>query len=257
MSEKVLEWVSTVKELSMVANQYFPHSTYTGLTKSVQHQWTFFQHVIPNIAHLFSPVESAIADHFVPAIYGGKVSESMRTLSSLPVRYAGIAITNPVTTNQPNYEASTLVCSHLIQAIQGKAEFYAMSHNGCLLSRFYSAAMRVDGADEARRLLLETLPNPRDRQAIERGCKTGSYLSAVPSIINGSTLGEIEFQDIIRTRAALPLLNLPSHCDGCGENFTIAHAHSCKNGGNIIARHDEIVSELVSLSTMAFKPNAV
>ena len=55
----------------------------------------------------------------------------------------------------------------------------------------------------------------------------------------------------------MPLLNLPSHCDGWGENFTIAHAHSCKNGGNIIAHHDEIVSELVSLSTMAFKQSAV
>ena len=38
VSEKVLEWVSTVKELSMVANQHFPHFTYTGMTKSLQHQ---------------------------------------------------------------------------------------------------------------------------------------------------------------------------------------------------------------------------
>ena len=137
MSEKVLEWVSTVEELLMLANQLFPHSTYTGLTKSLQHQWTFFQRVIPNIAHLFSPVESAITEHFVPAIYGEKVSESVRTLSSLPVKCAGIAITNPVKTSQPNYEASTLVCSHLLQAIQGKSEFSEMSHNGCLLSRFF------------------------------------------------------------------------------------------------------------------------
>ena len=85
----------------------------------------------------------------------------------------------------------------------------------------------------------------------------GSYLSAVPSSINGSTLWEMEFQDIIRTRAALPPLNLHLYCNECGENFTITHAHSCKNGGNIIACHNEIVSELVSLSTMAFKPSAV
>ena len=139
------------------------------MTKSLQHQWTFFQRVIPDVAHLFLPVESAIAEHFVPTIYGEKVSESVRMLSSLPVRCTGIAITNPVTTSQTNYESSTLVCSHLIQAIQGKSEFLAMSHNGCLLSRFFSAAMRKDDADEQRRLLLETLPNPRDQRAIERG----------------------------------------------------------------------------------------
>ena len=132
-----------------------------------------------------------------------------------------------------------------------------MSHNGCLLSRVISAAIRKDAADETRRILLETLPLPRNQQAIERGYKTGSFLSVVPSTINDSTLNEIEFQDSIRSRAALPLLNFPSHCNGCGENFTIAHAYSCKNGGNIIARHDQIVTELVSLSTMAFKPNAV
>ena len=72
-----------------------------------------------------------------------------------------------------------------------------MSHDGCLLSRFCSAAMRKDAADETRRILLETLLLPRDQQVILRGCKTGSYLSAVLSTINGSTLDEIEFQDSI------------------------------------------------------------
>ena len=122
----------------------------------------FFQRVIPDIAHLFLPVESAIVEHFVQAIYGEKVSESVRTLSSFPVRCAGIAITIPVKTSQPNYEASTLVCSHLIQAIKGKSECFKMSHNGCLLSRVISAAIRKDAADETRRILLETLPLPGD-----------------------------------------------------------------------------------------------
>ena len=98
----------------------------------------FFQRVIPDIAHLFLPVESAITDHFVPEIYSEKVGGSVRTLSSLPVKCTGIAITNPVKTSQPKYEASTFVCSHSIQAVQGKSESFEMSHNGCLLSRFFS-----------------------------------------------------------------------------------------------------------------------
>ena len=146
----------------MVADQHYPHSTYTGLTKSVQHQWTFFQRVIPDIAHFFSPVESTIVEYFVPAIYCEKVSELARTLASLPVKYTGIAITNPVKTIQQNYEASTLVCSHLIQAIQGKSEFFEISHNGCLLSSFFSSSIYKDGANETRQLLLETIPLPRD-----------------------------------------------------------------------------------------------
>ena len=111
-------------------------------------------------------------------------------------------------------------------------------------------------------VLLDALPlsqdgKPRDRRKILRSCETGSYLSAIPSTINGSTLGEMEFQDSIRMRAALAPLNLPESCDGCGEPFTLNHAQKCKNGGNIIARHDELISEIVSIGTMAFKASAV
>ena len=110
-----------------------------------------------------------------------------------------------------------------------------MVHKGCLLSSLQSSSLRVDTANASLDSLLQTIPlnddKPRDQRAIVRGCQTGAFLSAVPSSINGSTLGEMEFQDSIRTRAALASLNLPSHCDGCGDNFTINHAHSCKNGG--------------------------
>ena len=189
----------------MVASQHFPHSAFTGMTKSLQHQWTFFQRVIPNIAHLFAPVEEAIASAFIPAIYGESVSETVRLLASLPVKCAGLAITNPVETCQANYVASTLVCSHLSQAVQGKCEFFEMTHKGCLLSSLRSSSLRTDAANASLDSLLQTIPlndgKPRDRRAIVRGCQTGAFLSAVPSSINGSTLGEMEFQDSIRTGA--------------------------------------------------------
>ena len=256
ITKKVLSWESTVRELAMVANQHYPHSAYTGLTKSLQHQWTYFQRVIPNIAHLFDPVENAITGSFIPAIYGESVRDSIRLLASLPVKCAGLAITNPVSTSQANYNASTLVCSHLPQAIQGKSEFYELVHQGCLMSHHRTTALREDAATATLLTILEKL-NPKDRRIITRGCQTGAYLSAVPSSINGSTLGEMEFQDSIRTRVALAPLNLPATCDGCGENFSITHAHACKNGGNIIARHDEVTNELISMCTMAFKQSAV
>ena len=101
----------------MVASQQFPHSAYTGLTKSLFHQRTHLQRVIPNIACLFTPVDAAIADVFVPAIYGEKVSETTRALAALPAKCAGLAINNPAKTSPANYLASTLVYSHLSQAI--------------------------------------------------------------------------------------------------------------------------------------------
>lgn len=152
-----------MREFSMVTNQHYSHSAYTGLTKSLQHHWTLFQRVIPDITHLFLPVKSAITEQFVPVLYLGKVSESVRMFASFPVKCEGIAITNPFKTSQPNYEACTLVCLHLIQAIQGKSELFEMSHDGCLLSQFCSPTMPKDGADITRCILLEIISLPPDQ----------------------------------------------------------------------------------------------
>ena len=52
-------------------------------------------------------------------------------------------------------------------------------------------------------------------------------------------------------RYALPLNNPPSKCDECGAKFSLGHAQSCKNGGAVIGRHDEISYELKQLCAIA------
>ena len=50
---------------------------------------------------------------------------------------------------------------------------------------------------------------------------------------------KIEFRDALRLRYNLRLDNLPSDCV-CGETFGVYHALSCKRGGFIAQRHDEL-----------------
>jgi hypothetical protein len=51
-----------------------------------------------------------------------------RKLASLPVKYAGLAIPDPSAASEDNYEASTLVCSHLLAAFQGVEAFSSTEH---------------------------------------------------------------------------------------------------------------------------------
>ena len=81
----------------MVASQKYHHSFYTGPTKSLQHQWTHLQQIILNIAPLFALDKAAIADVFLRAIFGEQVNETAQSLAAfLPIKCAGLAITNPV-----------------------------------------------------------------------------------------------------------------------------------------------------------------
>ena len=49
-----------------------------------------------------------------------------------------------------------------------------------------------------------------------------------------------EFWDSVRTRYGIPLTRLPAKCVACGVPFNVEHAFSCKNGGFVTIRHNEI-----------------
>jgi hypothetical protein len=116
LSKKASAWELAVKDLATVATRY-PQITYTGLQQSLQNESQFVQRVKPGIATHFCGIEKALSRDFLPALFGEPVDEEndhRRSLAGLPVKHAGIAISNPSTTATEYYEASTLVCSHLI-----------------------------------------------------------------------------------------------------------------------------------------------
>jgi hypothetical protein len=49
-------------------------------------------------------------------------------LLGLPVKQVGIALPDPAVLGQANYEASILVCSHLLAAFQGTVVFSTTDH---------------------------------------------------------------------------------------------------------------------------------
>ena len=78
--------------LSGVSRKHL-QSTYAGLQKSLQQEWAFVQQVTPGIGDTFGPVETALKEILVPALFkelGNGVPE--RGVTRLPVKQAGLAL---------------------------------------------------------------------------------------------------------------------------------------------------------------------
>jgi hypothetical protein len=91
-------------------------------------------------------------------------------------------------------------------------------------------------------------------RTIVRGKETGQWISVQPSTVNGTELSAQEYRDALLLRSTLSPRDLQSHCDGCGQKFSVRHAHACKKGRLVISRHNEIRDELSDLASKAFIP---
>jgi hypothetical protein len=192
LSSKISTWVQTVGQLSMMASEKHSHSAYTGYTKSLQHQWTFLQRVVPNIDDMFQPLEDMINSSFIPALFGTSTQES------------GLAVPNPVSTCAGNYQNSTVMLSHLLLAVQEKISFsFQAHHNTCKAALEGTRAGKLLTNESTHAKFLSSLPprtegNPSLARAIGRARDTRMWLSTIPTHFNGSVLGNEEFQDGIR-----------------------------------------------------------
>ncbi len=84
--------------------------------------------------------------------------------------------------------------------------------------------------------------------------ETGAWLSAIPNRFEGTELSREEFQDNLANRYGLRPRGLPERCDGCNKPISVEHRLSCKKGGFVGQRHDDVCKELTHLCLMALTP---
>jgi hypothetical protein len=92
---------------------------------------------------------------------------------------------------------------------------------------------------------------------LERACEAGIWLTCIPSRLHGTELSQEEFVDNLRLRYNLEPLAMPCKCDGCGQKMSVEHALSCKVGGLVHIRHDDVGNEFGHLSELAFSKSRV
>ena len=252
---------TAVQALSMAAKRY-PQTAYTGLTKSLQMEWQFVQRTIENIGGSFAPIEQAISKEFIPTLFdrtdfNDTDKQHLRNVFSLPVKEAGLAISNPTTTAETNFKSSTLITTHIVAALRGRTKFE--HHKHVQISRQCRSELRQrkkTASEEKLNRILHPIDEFNTR-LINRAKSTGAWLTVQPSSYNDTTLNMQEFRDAINIRYGLRPTDLPETCDGCNAKFSVRHAMSCMKGGNVNGRHNLIRDELGYLFSKAWCPGAV
>ncbi len=240
VTNKINKWVNDIEELTIIAKEE-PQAVYSCYVKAVSHRWNYVQRTIPNIEHLFAPLEDAIREKLIPALVGRRVSDVERRILALPVRMGGMGIANPSLSCQHEHNASLLVTKNLVEIIFRQERDFT-NYNKDEVKKCIDA---VKAQKEIR--LKEEFSQIMDRvdvkmkRNLELAQETGSgaWLSVRPMQSCGYTLNKQEFRDSLCLRYGWNIPNTPSFCQ-CGKENSIDHTLSCKKGGYVIMRHNNV-----------------
>ena len=173
------------------------------------------------------------------------------------MKQAGLGIRNPVDCACALFEASENVCEEVVESLITGMELSLAQHKkkvrgASSRARNYRIADEV-AALERRGEARGTIKKWR----LKRAGLAGIWLSCVPHRLNGTEISAEEFRDNLRLRYNLAPLAMPDRCDGCGARMTVEHALSCKVGGLVHIRHDDVAQEFGHLCGLAYKPTRV
>lgn len=166
---------------------------------------------------------------------------------------------DPLNMAKLSYDTSKAGTEKLIRAFTTSDPFNAVEHfSQTLDAKREARKKRNEQEDDLLQRTLARFPEDRKR-AIERSvfktskCKSSGWLSVLPLQKQHFDLSPCEFRDALAIRYKRKPVEMPSACDGCGcSNFSLEHALSCKTGGLITRRHNEVRDVFGELMTTAW-----
>ena len=83
------------------------------------------QRVTKETGAAFSPVEKALTETFLPTLFGDEstAGDNRRNILAMPINWSDLAIPDPTTMVQANYNASILYLSLILAAFWGVENF--------------------------------------------------------------------------------------------------------------------------------------
>ena len=234
LEEKVSTWVQELTLLSKIATTQ-PQAAYSCFTAGYQHKLTYFLRTISGCEEHLVPVDEVIRHKFIPALTGGHVvNELERQLLALPPRLGGLGLKIFSQNAVEEYQNSTSVTVELQEQILGTIiEEERKKKSQVKSERQRSQQTKLD-------ILLSEMSQEDQRRTQGNGKKgVSNWLTSLPMKNHGFDLSKQEFRDAIRMRFGWVLDRLPAICV-CGSRFDVPHALSCKRGGFVTLRHNEL-----------------
>jgi hypothetical protein len=215
--------------------------------------------VIPDIAAKFEPLARVITEEYLPVLLAepSSLPAGLRERLALPARWSGIGIPDPCEIADECHRTSKALTAPLATSLRNRAWLNADDYSADAVKAAHAARVQQDVEAVAAYTLLERAAAPLPKRALLRSKENGAGLTTYPSYMNGTELSAEEFRDNLRLRFALCHLDLPSHCDGCGQRFSVNHALQCKKGGLVHLRHNDVASAWAGLCQHALTPAAV
>ena len=244
---KISEWVMEVEQLSAFAKSQ-PHAAFAAFQYGLVPPWTYLNHVLPVSTDLLQPLENAIRQTLLPVLTGQPAfNDQMRDLVALPPRHGGLGLINPLTLPQTQQQSSVSVCRPLVKAILDQ-------EGDPLAVRMQQRQLRKEEQQQRRRTLKEDSATLRRQPpanlqrsadaASEKGAS--AWLTTLPIEGHGFSLHKGAFRDAVALRYGWPLPFCPEKCI-CGAKFETEHQLTCRQGGFVSLRHNELRDLTASL----------
>lgn len=239
VNSKIQDLMNQLQLLSQIAVME-PQSAFTAFNAGFKSKFTYLMRTIPNISKNLQPIEDIIRNEFLPAITGGHCcSNAERDLLSLPIRLGGLGITNFVNESDFEYDNSRSITASLSKAI-----YEQVDKSICEIEKRHLKNQIKDSRNKRHEDRLTDVKKNLDEKQLrlndicsEKGCS--NWLTVLPYAEHGFDLNKQQFWDGIKLRYNWPVEGLPTHCV-CGSTFDIQHCLSCKKGGFVTLRHNNI-----------------
>ena len=197
VKRKVDNWILAVKKLAEVAATQ-PHAAFAAFTQSLQGQWTFLTRAMPDVCHLFQPLEDMIRFTFISSLFKREVNDMERDMLSLPARMGGMGIYNPVEECLSSSTNSAHISAPLVRLIQRQTfDFDPRELSGAMKALRGEVDKESDARFKAK--LAATLQDapPELKLAVQAASEKGasSWVTASPSFDHGTVLHKGQFVD--------------------------------------------------------------